>query len=127
MEARAMTADVELLPLPSPLSLTLSVTDRARVYAYARANVLHHTAAQAAEIEALRAERDEWRRFATGNRELWQQQVYKSERLAEALRVIAEPLDCGCKPCHGSCRHDAWEWMQEVAINALLREQEEER
>lgn len=65
--------DIELLPLPElpvaverfivsslgPMKREGAVTAlRTMLREYARANVLHHTAAQAAEIERLRAERE---------------------------------------------------------------------
>lgn len=58
-------ADVELLPLPEwtkrdDLGGLVPSEVRAEMQAYARANVEHATAAQAAEIEALRAEAETW-------------------------------------------------------------------
>lgn len=51
------------------------------------------------------------------------------EVLREALKRIAEPMDCGCKPCHGSCRgKEALEWrledIQEIALKALAFQEE---
>lgn len=46
------------------------------------------------------------------------------ERLREALGRIAAPLDCGCRPCRGSCRSETalsieLEERQDVARQAL--------
>ena len=51
MEARAMTADVELLPFTDYLR-SLSAHCRCRIDAYTRANVAQATAAKDAQIEA---------------------------------------------------------------------------
>ena len=106
-------ADVELLPLTEPARWCITGAEQQAALCewaidYARANVLHHTAAQAAEIEALRAEVAETREFrdkmanAIGNDQLrrfiekhgepvpltirMQAAEARAERLAEALR-----------------------------------------
>ena len=97
-----MTADVPLLPLPALPEKECDelgcewIESQIEAYAtdYARANVLHHTAAQAAEIEALRAERDVLAKEAT-------KYADKSGRLQaeiEALRAEVERLtfEMGC-------------------------------
>lgn len=94
-----MTADVELLPLPEHMKAwARSLADDAQ--AYARANVEHHTAAKDAEIEALRAEVDEWKAVAEWEGEQ-HDRVFKearalnerAERLAEALHRLEEACD----------------------------------
>lgn len=85
-----MTADVELLPLPSVLLNWPHPTNHAAIRDYARANVLHHTAAQAAEIEALREQLD-W--MVQQNDDLLnegRELTARAERLAEALREIEQ-------------------------------------
>lgn len=61
--------DIKLLPLPKHSGKATDMFgQKTKLYSgiqmqdYARANIEHHTAAQAAEIEALRAERNEKRR-----------------------------------------------------------------
>lgn len=51
-----MTADVELLPLPSVLLNWPHPTNHVAIRDYARANVAHATAPLQDEVEALRAE-----------------------------------------------------------------------
>ena len=104
-----MTADVELLRMPDLLKVWVGAhaCDKAdtahaarMVTDYARANVLHHTAAQAAEIEALRAEVDRLNDLCNGlHRSLIDSQAGyvhyrdRAERLAEALRELLELRD----------------------------------
>ena len=119
-----MTADVELLPLPDKVEVDKHLPTGVRIYAYdadtlrtyARANVLHHTAplryaldnaareiktlrgvrdAQAAEIEALRAEVERLTGcLATANanheqfERQWSLERDRAERLAEAGRRV---------------------------------------
>jgi len=83
-------ADVELLPLPEwtkrdDLGGLVPSEVRAEMQAYARANVAHANAAQAAEIEALRAEVELWRHKAAVHQ-------YRRKRLAEALRDARRAL-----------------------------------
>lgn len=83
-------ADVELLPLPEGEAIGWTQAwsyDQMR--SYARANVAHATAAKDAEIEALRAEVAEWKRVAAAQGEA----KARAERLAEALREVADDLD----------------------------------
>lgn len=94
-----MTADIELLPSSvaaftealkgerGSLDAWLEVNDErevaAHVEAYTRANVAHATAAQAAEIEALRVRADAMAGEAIKHEA-------RAERMAEALRFYAD-------------------------------------
>ena len=92
-----MTSNVNLLPLPEKVEVDKHLPTGVRIYAYdkntlkdyARANVEHHTAAQAAEIEALRAEREvivaEALKYADKSGRL----EAKVDRLAEVQRLPA--------------------------------------
>ncbi|MFC0282069.1 hypothetical protein ACFFJB_14850 [Camelimonas abortus] len=54
-----MTDDIKLLPMPKGEAVGMyQAWSYDQMQAYARANVLHHTATLQAEIEALRAEWD---------------------------------------------------------------------
>ena len=57
-----MTSSAKLLPLPETNGSYTNPYDSDDLTNYALANVEHHTAAKDAEIEALRAERNEKRR-----------------------------------------------------------------
>ena len=82
-----MTSNVNLLPLPEKVEVDKHLPTGVRIYAYdkntlkdyARANVEHHTAAHAAEIEALRAEVGELHMHAN------QRDQYAVEKAAQAL------------------------------------------
>ena len=67
-----MTSNVKLLPLPSGEAIGWTQAwSYNQMCAYARANVEHHTAAQAAEMDTLRAdaERYRWLRNCTAEDE----------------------------------------------------------
>lgn len=93
-----MTAsNVKLLPLPEPdlglLGQIAFIRSDKLLLKWCHTNVEHHTAAQAAEIEALRAEvgrawkaEDEWRRVANTN-------GGRAERLAGALKRARESIE----------------------------------
>src|SRR5690606_4052362 len=89
--SRPMTAETDLLPLP-PLHIAPSVepVDYPNVAQalmdYARANVAHATAPLQAEVEALRAEVDEWKRVAAAQAELHGEAEERADRLREGLR-----------------------------------------
>lgn len=78
-----MTADVELLPLPKIMQ-GKAIADIAM--RYARANVLHHTAAQAAEIARL-TEAFEFQSALTKNLLPYQDEAVASRAEIEALRA----------------------------------------
>lgn len=101
--------DIELLPLPSVLLNWPHPTNHAAIRDYARANVTHHTAAQDAEIEALRAEVAAWRELSDHVRAgacnaIWPDRytdartrdvaaaLKRAERLADALRDAEKSL-----------------------------------
>ena len=142
-----MAADVELLPLPEwtrrddagqnmvPSEIRVAVSN------YARANVLHHTTAQAAEIEALRAERNKfrneyialWADFG-GESEARSHAEARAERLAEALREALIDLERSQANMRNAAKTDPrWEGCAEAiqprvdSARALLRDQEEGR
>ena len=133
-----MTADVELLTLPDWMDgYTIPsddfehdgddrLSDRMKVYA--RANALHHTAAQAAEIEALKSkECESFQKYVDANEARIEAEA-RAERLAEALRIaeaaLADIGDADREP------GDDVAWCERRAseplpmIRALLREQE---
>ena len=132
-----MPADVELLPLPGRLNDSIDAYVHnpfaaakigAMVRAYARANVLHHTAAQAAEIEALRAEvaeaREGWH-MANGTADLAMKHrdaaESRAERLAEALQGAVDDIADWGEPAKGA----HVERIHQQLKAALLRDQEE--
>lgn len=41
------------------------------------------------------------------------------DQLREALEAIIKPVECGCKPCYGSCRIGAAEHYRDIAQEAL--------
>jgi len=77
-----MTAEVELLPLPSSLDYWFAH----KMTEYARANVAHATAALQAEAGALRAEVDALREALASLKA-------ENERLREALKDADNELD----------------------------------
>ena len=102
-----MTTEPDLLTLPDELQ---GRGKSGAIKDYARANVEYHTAAQAAEIEALRAEVERLKSMTAvtmgvgrGDGSLFvhgdydsikaaQALVFRAERLAEALREAADML-----------------------------------
>jgi hypothetical protein len=58
--------------------------------------------------------------------------VNSHEALVEALRVIAAPLSCGCKPCVGQCRsqdaleivNDEMRGIARAALSAIEKGEE---
>ena len=159
-----MTADVEVLPLPDWGGAQVIPDDLIRDYA--RANVEYYVeelqeevararglwgdaetlchklydqnAAQAAEIEALRAEvrelkadRDSWEQQASDRVADWHDEHKRAERLAEALRSKSAEWEAwGNDPDHpvAGCPQDerANEIFQRCAneLRALLHKQE---
>ena len=114
-----MTADVELLPCPfcggtdigETHVTTFSVDSSYDIFGCntcganfedgsarewnARANVLHHTAAQAAEIEALRAEVERLTERAQHAEDVAAGEHFRAERLAEALEWVFDEYSLG--------------------------------
>lgn len=93
-------SEIKMLPLPTPNGDYTNPYDGDDLENYARANVLHHTAAQAAEIEALRAIIDNREAIiathAADTREYQKQLMHaqaRAERLAEAIKAYKSECD----------------------------------
>ena len=85
-----MTSNVKLLTLPAGEAIGWTQAwSYNQMCAYARANVEHHTAAQAAEIEALRAEREVIVAEAVKYAGKYGRLEAKVDRLAEVQRLLA--------------------------------------
>jgi len=126
-----MTADVKLLKLPDSLKMPLVLDES--IYDYARANVAHHTAAQAAENKRLRVEvrnlRDDAHRRSSEIAALGdavQHWMKRAERLAEAGRRVTAAFsalgDSSCITAAAIKRRECEAAM--LAFDALLRDQE---
>ena len=135
-----MTADIELLPLPELASERVfgAKWDDFDIQDYARANVAHATAEKDAEIERLRAEVEAvWAAMPRDARYLdppdggcvpLHEQVRRmaadatrAERLAEALRMIANQ-----GPHYGpDGTYKTWRHWAEIA-RAALRDHDQE-
>ena len=129
-----MTTDTKLLPLPEPDvgmpgQIAFIRSDKL-LQDWCRANVLHHTAAQDAEIEALRVEVAAQRTRADAMAGEAINHEARAERLTETLRearcrmlgqVKWVACDCGCerdKPADAVSV--AW-----LRASDLLRDQED--
>lgn len=142
-----MAADVELLPCPfcggtnvgEDWVTTYSVDSSYAVFGCRDCGARYEdggpnewnrrsTAAQAAEIEALRAEVDEWKRVAAAQAELHDEAEARADKLEEALRGWWEarrPVSW-TEDQHRSCPHVNLATDAEKALaTALLRELEE--
>lgn len=127
-----MTADVELLPLPEPdLGMPGQVAfirSDESLLAWGRANVEHHTAAQAAEIEALRAQlATAYRVKAECNDEANRQRA-RAERLEEVVKAKARDWASDIDHSDGDRMMAGWNGALEKCSNELedlLRGQEE--
>ena len=119
-------ADVELLPLPEPFTYVFPNIERNPLFHikhmqdYARANVAHHTAAQAAKIEALQEQlnwvvKENDRLLAEGS-----ELTARAERLADALREASGQVRELCD-CYGHAYPEA----SFARYDALLQEQEQ--
>lgn len=150
MEARAMTSDIELLPLPAHFAhqhdnvkkivreyaianMAELADDRDDLLARLDASIDHGTKLgaaqqrcldevleQRAEIEALRGEVAEWKRVASAQAELHGEAEARAERLAEALRGIRD-----YDPVGGDAWLGAVELLQKKA-RAALRDHDQE-
>lgn len=95
-----MTSNVKLLPLPDKVEVDKHLPTGVCTYAYdadtlrtyARANVEHHTAAQAAEIEALRAKTAMTMGVGTGDGKLFVHGDYESIKAAQEIVLERDAL-----------------------------------
>ena len=86
--------DVELLPLPERHDNFQSFADWKTILTdYARANVLHHTAAQAAEIERLQSAYEAMTRQAQHHMEKQDEAEVMLAKAVKAGEVMARRLD----------------------------------
>lgn len=116
-------SNVELLPLPDEMCARLFKW--AAVEEYARACVAHATAAEDAEIEALRAEVAKQSAYAKRTHDWNTELLANNERLAEALREVAdymgsrakwEACDCGCPNAKRPVDAASVAWIRAAAM-----------
>jgi hypothetical protein len=95
----------------------------------------HAAAQQLAEIEALRAEVDEWKRVAAAQAELHGEAEARAERLAEALRIAKETMlsqvkweacDCGCPQGRKPADAVSVTWLRAVQQVGIATDRAEE-